>query len=179
MSVIDDAKPKFQKALDHVSHELSQIRTGRATPALVEDVQIEVYSTKQPLKTLASISIPDSKTIQIEPWDASVVKSIETAIQKSDIGISPNVDGKTIRLIIPMMTDENRQRMVRVLKERLEEGRISIRQTREDVKKKIEREVEAKDEKHGLLEDLDKRVKELNQEIEDIGKKKENDISQI
>ena len=128
MTLVDDAKPQFQKAIDHLAKELSTIRTGRATPALVEDLEVEAYGAKQPLKALASISTPDAKTVQIESWDASVVKDIELAIQKSNVGISPNVDGKIIRLIIPMMTDESRQKMVKVLKEKLEEGRIAVRQ---------------------------------------------------
>ena len=111
MTLITDAKPQFEKILEHLAQELGSIRTGRATPALVENLDIEAYGAHQPLKALASISIPDSKTVQIEPWDQGVVKSIELAIQNSDVGISPTVDGKTLRLNIPMMTEENRQRM--------------------------------------------------------------------
>ncbi|MFH1712530.1 MAG: ribosome recycling factor [Patescibacteria group bacterium] len=179
MTLIDDAKPQFQKTIDHVAHDLVQIRTGRATPALVEDLDVEAYGVRQPLKALASISTPDAKTVQIEPWDVSNVKTIESAIQKSDIGIMPNVDGKTIRLIMPMMTDETRQQMAKVVKERLEDGKISVRQTREEVKKKIEKEIDVEDEKHRLLEALDKEVKDLNNQIDEMGKKKEDEITQI
>ena len=180
MNMINESKPSFDKALEHLSQELSAIRTGRATPTLVENIDVEAYGAKQPIKALASISIPDAKTVQIEPWDGSVVKSIETALQKADLGINPNVDGKIIRLIMPMMTDENRQRMVKVVKDKLEETRIAVRQVREDIKKKIDKiEGIGEDETRGLQKDLDDLVKEYNEKIEAMGKKKSEDITTI
>lgn len=179
MSILNEAKPDFQKALEHLTQELAGIRTGRATPALVENIEVEAYGARQPLKALASISTPDAKTVQVEPWDASVVKAIESAMQKADLGINPNVDGKIIRLIMPMMTDETRQNMVKLMKEKLEEAKISVRGRREETKKKIEREIDAEDEKRRALEELDKFVKELNSQIEEMGKKKEAEITTI
>ena len=179
MSMLKEATPQFEKAIQHLQKELSSIRTGRANPALVENLQVESYGAMQPLKQLASIGTPDAKTIQIEPWDASVVKSIEKAILESGIGINPNVDGKTIRLVMPMMTDEDRQRMVKVVKEKLEEARISVRQTREDVKKKIGKSDMTDDEKRDQEKELDEVVKKYNDQIAEVGKKKETDITSI
>ncbi|MDP2631663.1 MAG: ribosome recycling factor [Candidatus Uhrbacteria bacterium] len=180
MTIVLESKPQFQKVLEHLAEELSTIRTGRSTPALVENLNIEVYGANQPLKALASISTPDAKTVQIDPWDASVVKNIETAIQKSDLGMNPNVDGKTIRLIMPQMTDETRQKMVKIMKEKLENARVAIRQVREEVKKQIEKiESIGKDEKHDLLDSLDKLTKEMGVEIDAIGQKKEEQITTV
>lgn len=180
MTFVTDAKSRFEKPLEHLTQELSGIRTGGATPALVENIEVEVYGAKQPIKALASISIPDAKTVQIEPWDGSVVKDIETAIQKADLGINPNVDGKTIRLIMPMMTDESRQKMVKIVKEKLEETRIAIRQAREDVKKKIAKQDGiSDDDKKAEQKELDETVQEYNNRIDEIGKKKEAEVTTI
>ncbi|MFH1631760.1 MAG: ribosome recycling factor [bacterium] len=180
MTQVDDSRPQFQKALEHLVQELSSIRTGRSNPALVENINIEAYGAIQPLKALASISTPDAKTLQIEPWDGSVVKAIETALQKANLGMNPNLDGKTIRLIMPQMTDETRQQMVKLMKEKLEAARVAVRQVREEIKKGIEKtEGIGEDEKHNLLDSLEKLTKEMNGEIEEIGKKKEEQITTV
>lgn len=179
MSFIDDAKPQFEKAIEHLRLELAGLRTGRATPALVENIQVEAYGATQPIKALASISTPDARTVQIEPWDAGVVKPMETAIQKAELGINPNVDGKIIRLVMPMMTEESRQQIVKLLKERLEEAKIAVRQIREDVKKKIEKAELPEDDQRGQLKKLDERTKELTDQIEEMGKNKEVEITTI
>lgn len=180
MSFITDAKPQFEKALDHLVHDIGVLRTGRANPSLVEDVQVEAYGTMQALKTLAAISTPDSRTIAIDPWDGSVTKNIESAIQKSDIGIMPVVDGKTIRVTMPMMTDENRQRMVKVLKEKLEDARVAVRRVREEVKKKIEKEEGvSKDDIRADVAELELVVKDYMAKVDVIGDKKEKEVTTI
>lgn len=179
MSIVDEAKPQFEKALEHLSSELNSIRTGRATPALLENITVESYGTPQPVKAVASISVTDPKTLTIEPWDPSMVKPIESAIMKSDIGITPNVDGKTIRLNMPQMTEETRQKMVKLMKERLEEARIAVRKVREDIKKNIEKGGHSEDEERDLMKDLEEMVKEQNEMIDDMGKKKEEEITTI
>lgn len=180
MSYLDDAKPQFSGAIDHLAHELGGLRTGRANPSLVEDIPVEAYSAIQPLKALAAISTPDARTIRIDPWDASVTQAIEHAIQKSDIGMSPAVDGKSIRLNIPMMTDETRQKMVKVMNEKLEDARIAVRKVREEVKKKIEKEEGVgKDDIRSNIEQLEKVVKEHMAKIEAMGEKKEVEITTI
>lgn len=180
MFMIDDIRAQFEKPLDHLATGLTALRTGRANPGLVDSVQVEAYGTLQPLKTMAAISTPDSRTIAIDPWDGSVVKAIETALQKSDIGIMPIVDGKTIRLTMPMMTDETRQKMMKVLKEKLEEARVGIRRVREEAKKKIEKtEGVSKDDIHRDVEALEKVVKEYMAKIDAMGDKKETEITTI
>lgn len=180
MAHLEEAKPLMQKTLDRLQEELSVIRTGRASPALVENIQVEAYGTFQPVKALASLSTPDNKTLHIDPWDGSVTKAIESAIQASDIGINPVVDGKTIRLTMPQMTEETRQKMVKLMKEKLEEARVAIRKIREDIRKKIGAQT-------GISEDvikkdqeaLDKIVKDLVAKVEELGAKKEEEIMKI
>ena len=180
MPHIDEAKPQFVRALDHLAHELSSLRTGRANPSIVEDIPVEAYGVTQPLKALAAISTPDARTIRIDPWDASVTQAMESAIQKSDIGMNPAVDGKSIRLNIPMMTDETRQKMVKVMNEKLEDARIAVRKVREEVKKKIEKdEGVGKDDIRRNLESLEKVVKEHMAKIDEIGDHKEKEITTI
>lgn len=180
MNHVNEAKPLFAATVEHLQTELGGIRTGRATPALVENIQVEAYGAFQPVKAVASISTQDAKTLLIQPWDQSMTKPIENAIAKSDIGIMPTVDGKSIRLSMPMMTDETRQRLVKVMKEKMEEARIACRQIRDEAKKKIEKEESVgEDDKHRELENLDKLTKETNGRIDEIGGKKEQEITTI
>jgi ribosome recycling factor len=180
MPILDEHKPDFEKVLEHLQHEAGTLRTGRASPALVEDLQVEAYGTTQPVKALGSMSTPDARTLVIEPWDASVVKAIESAIVASGIGVSPVVDGKIIRLIMPMMTEENRQKMVKVLNEKLEDARVHIRKIREEAKKKIEKQTGVgQDDIRRELEQLDKAVKDYVAKVDDIGDKKEKEIMTV
>ncbi len=169
-----------QKIIEHLENELKTIRTGRATPELVDGIFVEAYGSRQPLKAVASISTPDPKTIQIEPWDASVVKAIESAIVEADLGMNPNVQGKTIRLNMPMMTDDNRKHMVKKVKERMEEARVSIRRVREEVKKSIEKqEGIGEDDKRQMLDSMEKEIKCQVEAVDLMGKKKEIEITTI
>lgn len=180
MSIVNDHKPEFEKVIDHLQHEAGTLRTGRASPALVEDLAVEAYGTTQPVKALGSLSTPDARTLVIEPWDSSVVKAIEAAIIASGIGISPVVDGKIIRLIMPMMTEENRQKMVKVLNEKLEDAKIQIRKVREEAKKAIEKQTGiGQDDIRKELESLDKTVKDYVAKIEELGDKKEKEIMTV
>ena len=180
MAIINEYKPDFEKVLEHLNHELGTLRTGRASPALVEDLPVEAYGTTQPVKALGSMSTPDARTLVIEPWDASVVKAIESAIVASGIGVSPVVDGKVIRLIMPMMTEENRMRMVKVMNEKLEDARVQVRKIREEAKKKVEKQTGVgQDDIRRELEQLDKTVKEYVAKIDEMGEKKEKEIMTV
>lgn len=180
MSIVDEYKPEFAKVIERLQADLNTVRTGRATPALVEGVMVEAYGAFQPVKALGSLSTPDSRTLVIEPWDGSVVKAIETAIQKSDIGIMPTVDGKIIRLVMPMMTEETRLRMVKTMKEKLEDSRVALRQVREDARKAIGKVTGiGEDEIRRLQEGIEKMVKEFSAKIDEMGEKKEKEITTI
>lgn len=183
MSIIDDHNAEFQHAIDHLKRELASIRTGRANTALVEGLLVEAYGTKQELKNLASIAVSDPRTLRIEPWDASVVEAISKAIQESDIGINPTVDGKVIRLTMPQLTEDTRRDLAKVIGKKVEEARISVRNVRDQVRREIERMEKGKeiteDDRYALQEALDKRVGDFNKEIESLGKAKENVISSV
>lgn len=180
MSILNSAKPNFEKVIEHLQSELAMVRTGRANPGLVDGLQVEVYGVMQSLKSVASISTPDSRTIQIEPWDAGAVKAIESAIMKSDIGMAPNVDGKIIRLAVPMMTEEMRKEIVKKMKAKLEDSKVAIRQVREEFKKKIEaQEGISKDDIHSELEDLEEMVKEFVGKVVELGDRKEKEVMSV
>lgn len=182
-TLISSKQADFDNAVSHLKGELSSIRTGRANPALVEGVSVDAYGTAQELKNVASISVPDPRTLRIEPWDAGLVQAIEKALHESDIGISPTVDGKIIRLSIPQMTEDMRKDMIKVIGKRIEEARIVIRNIREDVRKEIEKMEKDKaiteDDRYSMQEDLDKVVGAVNKTIETLGKDKETQIATV
>ncbi len=179
MSVNDDFKPQFEKITERLMEELATLRTGRATPALVDHIQVEAYGTMQPVKALASMSTPDAKTLNIEPWDQSVIKAIESAIRASDIGVNPVVDGKTIRLIMPMMTEETRHKMVKIVHEKLEDARVHARKVREEAKKQVQNMEGGEDAVRKEQENLEKMVKEYIAKIDALGEKKEAEVMSI
>lgn len=183
MAFVDSYKERLDKAIDHLHHEVASLRTGRATPALVEDIPVEAYGTKQPLKAVASITVADAKTITVDPWDKGLIQSVEGAIRQSQLGINPVNDGKLIRLPLPELTTERRQELIKVLHNKLEEARIAVRKIREDIRNDIEKAIKEKtiseDEKFAYQEDVEKTVKEYNQKIKDVGDKKEVEITKV
>ncbi len=183
MTLVDNQKQQFDKGLEHLKQEISSLRTGRATPALVEDITVEAYGVKQPLKTLTSISVTDAKTLTVEPWDKSILQNVETAIRASQLGINPVNDGKVLRLPLPELNQERRQELIKVLHQKLEAARVSVRQTREEIRKKVEaaeanKEI-SEDDRYKQLDDLEKLVKENNEKIKKIGEEKEKEINTV
>lgn len=180
MNRIDEHKAEFQAALDHFNKELGSLRTGRASAALVENIRVESYGQMMDLKSMANISTPDAKTVQIEPWDKSIVKEIEKAIIESSLGMAPNVAGTVIRLVMPPMTEENRKNMAKVLHQKEEQAKIGVRNVREKIKSAIQNDEKEKvisqDEKKRLLEQLDKIVAEWNAKVEAVAAEKEKEI---
>ncbi len=176
-------KSNFERVFEHLHSELSGLRTGRAHPGLVEHIMVSAYGIEQPLKSLASVGVPDAQTLQIEPWDQSLVKEIERALSQADLGSSPNVDGKILRLKMPQMTEENRKRMVKVVREKLEEARVAMRQVREDIRRDVSKAEKDKhlseDERFKIFDELDRMTKEMVSAIDAAGEKKETDIMTI
>lgn len=182
-TIIDQHAPVFEQAFTHFENELLGLRTGRAHAGLVEDVRVEAYGSQMDLKGVASISVPDAKTIQIEPWDKALVGVIEKSLIIADLGIQPVTSGSIIRLILPPMTEENRKHIVKQVHEKAEETRIAIRNVREEVREQIQKAEKDKkigeDEKFRLQEQLDKMVKEWNEKVEQLADKKETEIMTI
>jgi ribosome recycling factor len=183
MSYIDSQRELFDKSIDHLKNEISVLRTGRATPALVEDIIVEAYGIKQQLKAVASISVADAKTLNIDPWDKGLTQAVEEAIRKSDIGINPVNDGTLIRLPLPELTAERRADLIKILHKKLEEARISVRKIREDIRGEIDKKEKSKeiseDEKYDFQDELDEVVQKYNKKIKKVGEDKEVEINKV
>ncbi len=150
-SVIEEVKQQMSKAIDHFDYELSKIRAGKASAAMLEGIAAEVYGMMTPINQLANISTPDARTLSIQPWDGSALQAIERAILMANIGLTPQNDGKIIRLNIPPLTEERRKELVKQSKHEAEECRISLRNARRDGNEKVK-----KMQKDGLPEDTAK-----------------------
>lgn len=173
-------KAECKKVEEWLAKEYSQIHTGRASPALLDSVHVESYGSRMPVKNVASVNIEDPKTLRVAPWDKSQIKDIERAIQAANLGLSVATDDAGLRVIFPMLTTERRQSLVKVLKEKMEEARVSIRKVREEIWNDIQtKEKEggmSEDEKFRHKDELQKIVDEANASLESLFAKKENEI---
>ena len=181
--LFEDCEKKMKNSLGHLRQELSRLRTGTANGAILEGIKIDYYGNPTPLNQVATLGVPDSQTITIQPYDVSVLKDVEKAILASDLGLTPNNDGKLIRLNIPPLTGERRQQLVKVLKKYTEEGKVAIRNVRRDFNDKLKtmekkHEVSEDAEKKGL-EKLQKITDECIKEAEKLSAAKEKDILNI
>ena len=169
-----NAKAEMKKVEEFLSKEYTQLNTGRASPMVLDGIAVEVYGAFQPIKNVASVSIEDPKTLRVSPWDKSQVKAIEKAVMASNIGLSVATDESGLRVIFPQLTTETRQNLVKILKGKLEEARITVRKEREKVMDDINALTE--DEKFKGKEDLQKIVDETNRNLEAIFEKKETEV---
>jgi ribosome recycling factor len=170
--ILFDAEERMEKASNVLRDELRGLRTGRATPALVDSIRVEYYGSPTPLKQMAQISTPDPQQIVIRPFDQSVLKEIEKAIRSSDLGMSPNNDGKMIRLQVPPMSGEQRQKMVTRIKKLAEEAKVAIRNVRRDANKNFDQAEKAKE----MTEDERDKGKE---EVQALTKKFEDRVTEM
>lgn len=164
--ILSDAQLKMKKAVDYTLHEFSAIHTGKATPAMIEGVMVEAYGSMTPLKQCAAISTPDARLIQIQPWDASLIKSILKGIQEANLGFNPIPDGKIIRIPLPEMSRERRQEFVKTAHRLAEEGRVHVRNVRRDVLEASKKAKLPEDESKRLEKDVqaltDKSIADIN-----------------
>ncbi len=160
---VGDAEERMKKTIEVMKKDLLTIRTGRASPALLDRIAVDCYGEAMPIKQVANITTPDSKTIMLQPWDRSVLGSIEKAIQKSDLGLNPINDGKVIRLVIPPLTEERRKDLVKVLKKKTEENKVSLRNVRRDAME----ELKGLEKSGKISEDEVKRLQEQVQKLTD------------
>lgn len=181
--ILNDAETRMRGALSVLHDDLAGIRTGRASPALVERLQVEYYGTPTPLQQLASISVPEPRSLMIKPFDASTLKAIEKAILASDLGLTPNSDGKALHLNLPPLTEERRRELVKHMHHRLEEARIAIRNIRRDAlndMREFEKEkLISEDELERGEADLQKLTDKFIEEIAEQGRKKEAEIMEV
>jgi ribosome recycling factor len=152
--LLTDASAKMKKALDHTIHDFASIHTGKATPTMVEGVMVEAYGSQMRLKECAAITTPDARMIQIQPWDASLVKAIEKAIQVANLGFNPVVDGKIVRVPLPDMSRERRLEFVKTASRIAEEGRVQIRNIRRDIMETVKKSKFPEDESKRLEKDI-------------------------
>jgi len=181
--VMNETEQKMKKTIDVVNRELSSIRTSRASTSLVDNIKVEYYGNPTPLKQLATISTPEPKLIVINAWDKSVMGVIEKAILKSDIGITPNNDGKVIRLGVPQLTEERRRELCKVAARIAEDGKVSLRSIRHAANDKIKKMQDgseiSKDEGFWGKDDIQKLIDKYTKEIDDILAHKEKEINEI
>lgn len=181
--LINKIKPDLDRTSEYFKGELSKLRVGRATPAMVEDLEVECYGSRMPIKQLANITAPQPRLIIIQPWDKSILEDIKKAISQSSLGVSPVIDGEVIRVNIPPLSEERREELVKILRDRMEEARISIRHKREEAWKEVQESERAgeipEDDKFKAKDKLQDLVDEYNKKIEEIGKKKEGEIMRV
>ena len=181
--LLDDARERMDKSVDSIRQEFGSVRTGRASPALLDRIQVYYYGTLTPLKQLATISAPEARLLTVQPYDKSSIKGIEKAILESDVGLTPNNDGNLIRLGIPELTEERRRQLVKVVHGITEEGRVAIRNIRRDVMHDL-RELKGEgelgsDEEHRAEVELQKLTDEKVGELDALMKGKEADILEV
>jgi ribosome recycling factor len=181
---VDDAQrvaqDKMQKSIEAFKHELSTIRTGRATPTILDRIQVDYFGTPTPVNALATISAPEPRLITIQPWDRHAMGAIEKAIQKSDLGLNPTNDGTIIRLAIPQLNDDRRKELVKMVQKRAEEARVALRNCRRDAvdmlrKEEKDKTISEDDLKRGQ-ERLQKTTDQFVAQVDDIARNKEREI---
>src|SRR5947209_13631072 len=178
--ILFDAEERMEKAVGVLQGELRGLRTGRATPALVDTIRIEYYGSPTPLKQLAQINTPDPQSILIRPFDQSVLKEIEKAIRSSDLGMSPNNDGKLIRLTVPPMSGEQRQKMVTRIKKSSEDSKVACRNIRRDANKQVDTAQKngemTEDERDQGKEQVQELLKSFEDKINEMADKKTKEV---
>ncbi len=182
-TLLKETETKMQKALEVVQREFNTLRTGRASPALVEGLRVDYFGTPTPLKQLANISTPDPKMLVIQPWDANSVQEIEKALQKSDLGLTPVVEGKVIRVPVPPLSTERRDELTKIAHRLAEEGRVAIRNVRHAAKEGIEKMLKDKtiteDEKFKNLDNLQKLTDRYHKKVDEVLTSKEAELKVV
>lgn len=178
-----ESDPKMRRAVEVMERDFAAIRTGRASPAIVERIAVDYYGTPTPLNQLAGISVPDAHMIVIQPWDRGVLGAIEKAIQRSDVGLVPSVDGTVVRLAVPPLSEERRRDLVRIVHKRMEECRVEIRQLRREAADDIRGEERdgdiGADEAHREMEKLQQLHDRWIAEVDRVGAVKEQEILEV
>ena len=182
-AVLADIEKKMDRSVDALRRELNSLRTGRATPSLIENVSVDYYGVPTPLKQIASISAPDARAILVQPWDKQSMKEIEKSLMKSEMGFNPSNDGNNITVPIPPLNRERRQELVRLLKRKIEDGKVSVRNVRrdgQDTLRKMERDkVISQDQNRRAQDQLQKATDGHTKIIDQVGTAKETEIMQV
>ena len=181
--VISEIKAKMQKTLTALTQDISTIRTGRASPSLVEHIRVDYHSVPTPIIQMASITIPEARQIAIQPWDKSAMHEIEKAILKSGLGLTPTNDGVRIRLIIPQLTEERRRELIKLVHKKMEDAKVALRNIRRDGLESLkwaEKNKEISQDEHNRLADqLQKVLDSFIDKVTDVGQNKEKEIMEV
>jgi ribosome recycling factor len=182
-AAFDDARANMKKAVSHTQSEFGALRTGRAAPALVERIRVEYFGTEVPLQQMAGISVPEARMLVLTPYDKSTLGAIEKAIQQSDLGINPSNDGAAIRLAFPQLTEERRKELVKIAKQKAEDGRVAVRNARRSTKQDLEKLEKDGDMSSDELERAEKKLegltKEHTDEIDRLFAQKEKELLEV
>jgi ribosome recycling factor len=178
-----NAEHRMRGAMEALVEDLGTIRTGRASPALVERLTVDYYGSPTPLNQLASISVPEPRVLFVRPWDRSSLASVERAIQASDLGLTPSNDGQTIRLLIPQLTEERRHELIRVAHKRVEEARVAVRNIRRDLLHELQEleknKVISEDQYYAARTEAQQLTDEYIQRVDEVGRAKEAEIMEV
>lgn len=181
--VLREAETKMKKSAESLRHHLASIRTGRASPALVENLPVDAYGASMPLNQLANIQVPDARMITIQPYDASMLRAIEKAIQNSELGINPTNDGRLIRLAIPPLTEDRRKALVKMVRQQVEESKVAVRNIRrealDDVRQLEHEKLISEDDQRRAQDKLQELTDRLAREVDQIGQAKEAEVMEI
>jgi ribosome recycling factor len=180
---VDEAKERMHKAVLHLQDEFAAIRTGRATPALVDKMKVDYYGSEVPLQQLAGFSVPEPRVLVISPYDKAAIKAIEKAIQSSDLGVTPSNDGSVIRLAFPELTTDRRKELVKVVKKQAEDGKVAVRNVRRHIRQELEHQEKdgdlSRDELDRIEKDLEKLTHDVVAEIDTMLGHKEKELLEV
>jgi ribosome recycling factor len=181
--VMDDAEVRMGKAIDALRRDLATIRTGRASPSLVERLPVEYYGSSTPLNQLAGISVPEPRMLVIQPWDRGSMPAIEKAIRKSELGLNPTNDGQVVRIAIPALTEERRKQLVKLVHGHVEEGKVALRNIRRDavthVKELLAEKLIGEDDERRAEQQVDELTRRYVSDAERVGKAKEQEVLEV
>lgn len=181
--ILDETRDQMQQVLNLISEEVVQVRAGRAQPALVEKIKVRAYETEMELRELASITAPDPMQLVISPWDKNIIKNIEKAILESESKLTPLVDNQILRIKVPALTTERREELIKEIWQKIESGKVMLRQVRQETKDKMEAQKGqpgiSEDDIFHRLQDLQKVIDEFQKKLDDLGKKKEEELRKI
>lgn len=181
--VLADAEARMGKAMDALRRDLSTIRTGRASPSLVDRLTVEYFGTPTPLNQLAGVSVPEPRLLVIQPWDRGTIGAIEKAIQRSELGLNPTNDGQLIRIAIPALTEERRKQLVKLVHNHVEEGKVAVRNIRRDamgnVRELMNERMISEDDERRAEHQIDDLAKRFTDEADKIGKAKEHEVLEV
>ena len=176
---INEAKDEMELAILALEEKFTKVRAGRANPSMLDEVFVDYYGVKTPLKQVATIFVPEARQISVKPFEKNLLATIEKSIYEANLGVTPNNNGEAIFITIPPLTEERRKELVKQVKEYAEEGRIRIRNIRKDVIDEIKKDEHSEDEERNIIDNLQEIVNEYNKKIEDLTKEKENDLMEI